>query len=294
MKRIRQIVKRIPGIKHLYRKFIAPILNIYKIFKVYKYDMTRFLKYGGHKPHKESLLAEIIMAYHVVEKGLTMPDMRLGFGKDNLVSLIGKLHKFAESYICDDHQFKHGVAVVAEYLEVHNKKEHQLDDNVVSEITALLKKYPTEASNQIDITREQYFSDLDAPFDKFSVSRHSVRNFEGEVSIEQITKAVKLANNAPSACNRQQCKVHVVTKKEDIDKCLDLQNGNRGFGYLADKLLIVTADVRASWTSECLDVRTNAGIYIMNLCYGLHLNKIGHCLLNWFTPPTQIVHYDGF
>lgn len=42
---------------------------------------------------KESILAHIVMACHVLEKGLTMPDMRLGFGKDNIISLINYIKK---------------------------------------------------------------------------------------------------------------------------------------------------------------------------------------------------------
>lgn len=68
-----------------------------------------------------------------------------------------------------------------------------------------------------------------------------------------------------------------------IKKCFELQGGNIGFGHLTDKLIIITVDLRYSFLTEPLDVRTNAGIIFMNLVYGLHYKKIACCILNWFT-----------
>lgn len=285
MKNIKQLIKKLPGYSFFATKLIRPCFDRIRILFAYKYDMQRFMKYGGHNESEESLMAAIIMSYHVVEKGLTMPNMREGFGRDNIINLISMLQKYGAKYDTSKAQFKYAVAVVAEYFETHKNLKYKLDDDLETKITDLLQKYPIEASQQIEMTRSEYYKDLQSSFTQFSGSRHSVRHFEGKISLEQIKKAVEIANNAPSACNRQPCKVHVVTEKELIEECLALQNGNRGFGHLGDKLLVITADVRASWPSECLDVRTNAGIYIMNLCYGLHLNKVAHCILNWFAPP---------
>lgn len=76
-----------------------------------------------------------------------------------------------------------------------------------------------------------------------------------------------------------------MTDRGLVRKCLALQNGNRGFGHLADKLLILTADLRAVWGAERNDLFTNAGIYLMNLCYALHKNRVAHCMLNWSVSP---------
>lgn len=285
MKIIKSLIKKLPGYRFLAKKIIRPTFNIIQIMSSYKYDLIRFLKYGGHKESEESLIAAITMAYHVAEKGLTMPNMRVGFGHDNLFSLIEMLNKYGTEYNCKNEQFKHAVAVVAEYYETHKTLNYRLENKLEEAITDLLEKWPISPSEQIEMTKSEYYKYVNSDFMLFSNSRHSVRNFEGNISAEQIQKAVEIANNAPSACNRQPCKVHLVSDKEIIKDCLALQNGNRGFGHLADKLLIITADVRHSWPIECLDVRTNAGIYIMNLCYALHYNKVAHCILNWFAPP---------
>lgn len=95
-----------------------------------------------------------------------------------------------------------------------------------------------------------------------------------------------MAQTAPSACNRQPTRVHIIENKELIKQCLSLQNGNRGFGNLADKLLIVTGNLQTVLGSqEYFDLNTNVGIFIMNLSYSLHYYEIAHCILNWYALP---------
>lgn len=287
MSKLRLLAKKIPGLKTFYRSFVLPIRTRIYVWQLYRYDYQRILKYGGHIASRESLIAYITMTYHVIEKGLTMKSMRPGFGKDKVLSLISSLLKYAEAYDINNVQFRHGVAVVAEYKVVHQELDFKLEEELIATIDKLIEKCHIAPSCQIEITREEYYSKLNAPFVSFSETRHSVRSLSGSISNDQIFKAISIANNAPSACNRQPWRVHLISDKGMAAKCLSYQNGNRGFGDLADKLLVVTADVRASWPAESLDVRTNAGIYLMNLCYALHSQKVAHCLLNWFAPPIK-------
>jgi len=286
--KIKKLLKRVPAVKAAYSLVCWAFFDRWRLRKMFAYDRARFLRNSPRsRETKAGALAAIIMTYHVVEKGLTMPEMRLGFGRDVVLSLISALNDFADKYGADEAQFRAAVAVIAEYKKVHADVGFSLDDERSRAIDALLKRVPVEPSHQIEMTREKYWSALDAPFEVFSASRHSVRNFAGTVSIQQIRDAVELANNAPSACNRQYVRVHCVSDHATIQKCLALQNGNRGFGHLADKLLILTADLRAVWGAERNDLFTNAGIYLMNLCYALHKNRVAHCMLNFSTPPIR-------
>ena len=286
-KKLRQVLKNVPGIKPMYFLACRLFLNRWRMRKMFRYDQGRFLK---HSPNsrattKEGALAAIIMTYHVVEKGLTMPDMRLGFGREMILGLVESLNEFADKYGTSEAQFIEAVRVIAEYKKIHEEASFELDEVRSRAISTLLSRVPVEPSSQIEMTRERYWAELESPFETFSASRHSVRHFAGTISEEQIRSAVALANNAPSACNRQYVRVHCVSDREKIRECLALQNGNRGFGHLADKLLILTADLRAAWGAERNDIFTNAGIYLMNLCYALHKNRVAHCMLNWSAPP---------
>ncbi|EIP97609.1 nitroreductase [Opitutaceae bacterium TAV1] len=282
---IKSFIRKIPGVCHYWRA-LDPLRSKWNVYQLFAYDRRRFLKYSRQAYlSREGILASIIAAYHVIEKGLTMPNMRFGFGRDVLLNLIAELHKFADQYGANDQQFRCAVAVIAEYNLVHNDAGFVFDEEREQAIKALLSRFPESPSMQIEVTREQYFSNITAPFDIFSASRHSVRHFEGAISIDQIKRAVALARNAPSFCNRQPCRVHLISSPDEVQRCLALQNGNRGFGHLVDKLLIITSDLRVARNTERNDVYTNSGIFMMNLSYALHRNEVAHCLLNWSVLP---------
>jgi hypothetical protein len=135
-------------------------------------------------------------------------------------------------------------------------------------------------------TADEYWSSLQGPFPQFSASRHCIRNYKGKIREKQIINAVLIANNAPSACNRQPCHVHLVENYNVIMQCLEIQGGNRGFGHLTDKLLVITSDLMSSIRMyERHSSYIDGGIYLMNLCYGLHYNKVAHCILHWSQSP---------
>jgi len=172
---------------------------------------------------------------------------------------------------------------------VHEKNNHILEESLSTLINEVLLKFkniiPTE---QIVMTKENYFKSINSSFADFSNSRRSLRNFSGIIKTSLIEKAVKLAQNAPSSCNRQPSRVYVIQDKNLIKQALDLQSGNRGFGHLADKLIILTAEF-----GGCLNLRerndtyVNGGIYAMNLLYALHYHQIGACTLGWYSQPSQ-------
>lgn len=89
--------------------------------------------------------------------------------------------------------------------------------------------------------------------------------------------------NAPSTCNRQSHRIHLLQTAEAKKTILAIQSGNRGFGDIADQFILITSDLRC-WPSKH---QRNApyvdgGIYLMNLLYCLHHEKIAACTLNLY------------
>ena len=41
------------------------------------------------------------------------------------------------------------------------------------------------------------------------------------------------------------------------------------------------------WIGERNDAFVNGGLFLMNLCYALHWEKIAHCILNWSRTPAE-------
>lgn len=249
------------------------------------YDKELFLEHSNvlHQETQLKYVGRIVLLYHIIEKGLTMPEMRLGFGQSKLINLIDKCSAYQKKYDTNNIQYQHALGVIAEYKKVHEEHQFPLEDELIEKINTLLEKESNlKITQQLIKTKENYFENHLSAFDKFSNSRHSIRNFSGEVKIEQIEEAIRLAQNTPTACNRQPIRVHIIENKELIAEAFKIQNGNRGFGHLVDKLLVITADISSYQDSEERNLPyVDGGMYNMNLLYALHFNKVAAIALNW-------------
>lgn len=256
---------------------------------IYAYDFDRYFKYSGTTKldAKPKMIGKVIQEYHVIEKGLTMPETKLGFGKAMMLSLISNINEYCDAYGLDDVQLRHAIAVVFEYEEFHRARKFDIDEDVRQAID-LLKFRDTgiTSSCQINTTRSDYFSDVDAPFSRFAASRCSVRNYsDAEVPMDLVLDSLRIAMSAPSACNRQSWRPYVFSDKDQISKILQLQGGNRGFGHLANKLILIAGEIGVfGGFGERNACYVDGGMYAMNVLYGLHANKIAACILNCSFP----------
>jgi len=270
-------------------KKVFPISILLVLSIEYTRDYFRYLRHSGvlafFLAGESKLLGSIIADYHVVEKGLTMPETRLGFGKDKVLKLVALCEKYIKKYDKTNKQLIQAVAVLEEYEEFHVERNHALDPGLLARIKALKLDVDSLCpSKQVKVSAEAYFNSANASFDQFSRSRRSVRNYTTqEVSREALINAVDLARSAPSSCNRQASRVYIYEDKETIKKILELQGGNRGFGHLANKVLIVTAELGASHgVFERNMAYVDGGIFAMGVLNGLHFNKILACPLNCY------------
>ncbi len=248
------------------------------------YNAKRFSKYCTRKDSEESLIGYLTMAAHGIEKGFTMPDFRPGFGHDRIIELLDRCEQYISIHDTDNIQIHHIAKVVFEYKLCHERIGYNLDKVVNTKIEHFLSHFKSNLSDTIqkDYTREEYFAHKNDDFSSFSNSRHSCRSFSTEpISIESIDCAVKLAQNAPSACNRQAARVYVIENKDKIKQVLLLHGGNRGFGQTIDKLIVICGYVGCYGVNERDCVYVDCGIFTMNLAYALHYYSIGNCILNW-------------
>lgn len=275
-------------VRYLYNK----ILRRYMVSKAYRYDRRRYLAYSDSFLLKGNieLLGNIIKHYHVIEKGLTMPETRLGFGQKALMRLIGECDHYIKLYGNGDTQLQHCLAVIKEYQDFHLHRNFALPDDVVQSIDRIQSFNSHRfVSSQKVTTRDTYFVCVGESFDTFSNSRASVRHFSNEdIPIERIEAALDLARNTPSACNRQSWRAYVYQDKQQIQGILDEQGGNRGFGHLANKLIVITGELGGfSHSFERNQVFIDGGMYAMNVLYSLHFYKIAGCILNCSTTPER-------
>lgn len=266
---------------------IKKSIKLYRgIAKLYMYDCKRYFKNSMVlDPYKTQgrLLGLITARQHVVEKGLTMPNPRLGFGKENIIALVSLCNEYENRYDVAHEQFVAAISVLKEYIDFHKKRQFKLDKDLLEIILSLIEKYSlVEVHPQIKTTSDAFFSNTSKSFDIFARSRHTVRNYsEEDISEEELRKVIELAQTAPSACNRQPIRVHICDKNIG-QEVLKYHNGNRGFGNLANKVLVITADLSSYMNNNernCAFI--DGGIFVMNLLYALHFYHIGACTLNW-------------
>ena len=275
-------------IKALKKVVPTYVKYLYRAIPDYYYDLKRFYKYAsnqGIKNSEEKYIGHIVKRYHVIEKGLTMPSPRLGFGKEIVSDLISLCNRYIDIYGTTNVQLHNAIAVLLAYIEFHKEKSYTITENIVIAITLLSKKVSDHnilAQQEIHTTKEEYFNDIDKSFEEFSNSRKSVRNYaDKDLTIEKILKAIELARNTPTSCNRQSNRVYIYTDKQKIQEILKLQGGSRGFLELANKLIIVTNELGVyESTRERKQGYIDGGIYTMNLLYTLHYNKVACCVLN--------------
>ena len=223
-------------------------------------------------------------SYHIIEKGLSMPNRRLGFGRDKLLSLINECLRYYDHYGMHG-QLSYAISIIREYDLLHKQQNFKLDNELQTRIDSFLTLFPDIApASQMAFTKKEYFKYREAAFNVFSESRHSMRHFMGSIPIETIERAVDLARNAPSACNKQPTRVYIVTGQNDVSDILKMQQGNRGFGQNIDKIIIVTTQFSGCTRfSERYMPFMDAGIFTMNLLYSLHFYEIGAIPLVWLS-----------
>jgi nitroreductase len=281
--------------KSLKQEIMKNIVKL-RLIRNYYYDFRRFFQWSSVNykviDTQTKLRALITMDYHRLEKGLALKQPKTGFGSD----VIERLSKYLPDYINKygiDETILITVNALQEYYDFNLK--NGLDTEIVKKTIGEVKN---QISNQdldykqggtITVTRNSIWQSGKIDLKDFFNSRHSIREFSSqEVAMEEIEKAVKMAQKTPSVCNRQSCKVYMFSDEESKRKVLSYQNGNRGFGDQASKVLIVTSNLE-HFTSigERNQGWIDGGMFSMSLVYALHSLGLGTCCLNW-----SVTHYQ--
>lgn len=253
-------------------------------------DVRLFNKYkfsDRKQMNKSNFEAHLTKEYHIVEKGLSMPNPRPGFGKPKIIKLISDTKMYIEKY----GKTKVTSSVMSsldQYIKFNIERGEEVTSEYYSTISTFLKENKSDESKNGG-TKELTIADIieatDFDYQKFIISRVSVRDFSDElISDKEIEKIVDLARIAPSVCNRQGWHVHAFNKRTDIDKVLQYQHGNRGFGDKIQVLFLVTSDLQSFTTLEGNEPFIDGGIFSMSLLMAIHSMRMGACAMNTCIP----------
>lgn len=276
-------------------KIFHSIHMVFRDIQYYLFDMINDLKYttlllSVRNYSQEQLLSTLVVACHTIEKGLTMPKRKSSFGQKKVLTIVNYCQHYVDAdFDVHDARFLDCIDILKEYLrdqQNRNVEEHDATRAVRKFLTRFESE--TVSSQLYNIRADKFFEHNEASFDRFSISRRSCRNLLGHVEEDKLKKALDLAMNAPSTCNRQSVRIHLIQSESAKKVIVEMHSGSRGFNELADKFIIVTSDMSA-WESahQRNAPYVDGGIFTMNLLYCLHFYRIGACALNLYLTPTQ-------
>ncbi len=203
---------------------------------------------------------DLTVAYHQVEKGLSLPAPKRPFGqgaRDQMLTLARH-----PSYIDVGQGAREAAENALDALDLWAREERISPATTPAGVTPLPRP----------------------ELGDFFTSRHSCRNYDmtRPVSEEALKAAVNAAQQTPSVCNRQAARVRILTEPARIKAALQLQNGNRGFTDSVPTLAVVTVDRRYfRGPGERNQRWIDGALFAMTLVWGLHAQGLATCMLNW-------------
>lgn len=247
----------------------------YRNYKRWNYNNSRVKTRAAQE-------SKILRQTHMIEKGMSLSHPRKGFGQAKISVLFEMMDEYVDmGFPTEGIPFQNALCVLTEYIDEQHKFGYEN-----AEMIGKLRKYdkyriPNVKAGIVFDTKENLMSYVDRSFPEFFNSRHSMRQFSAQpVSADDIKKAIKIAQKAPTACNRQASKVYMYSDEDTNRKLGMLIAGNTGFDQEVRNYLVVTADVSAFYdTFERNQVYVEAGFFSMALVQALHYYGIGSCVL---------------
>lgn len=271
------------------RNFLSSLKNLLVVWYEGLADYYRYFRFASigktdrrntsYFKHLESL---VIRLYHVIEKGLVIPDheFRPNFAHSMVEQLVRILKDETE---LEQFVSAKQIAAARTALQAYVKRHADMGLSTAVEIPASVLP-PTTHPPQ-EAVRAVSMPNLEdaCTFTRVITSRTSLRDFRPDQapSPEAIEQAVDIARWTPSVCNRQTSRVHYFTGPL-VQELLALQSGNRGFGHRIPALIVVTSDLRLFVNSiERYQAWIDGGMFAMSLLLALHSGGIGTVPLNW-------------
>lgn len=266
-------------------KYLLKLFHMFDLETLFVYDYLKFRKYYSidtfENKDVNQLRAWILMDKHKVEKALSLPNVRENFGFELIQRLHFNLQKYKE-LACVDKYYLLGVGALKAYKDYH--------DNLSINPTALDKIdmniyydfFDNEYSKKVGVSPFEFVDFKNFDFYDFVNKRVSCRNYQNkEVESGIIEYAVKCAIKTPSVCNRQHWKCHIFSGKQK-ENILNLQTGSTGFKECISHIAVITSDLRSFYLpSERYQPYIDGGMFAMSFIYGLHVNGVQSCVLNW-------------
>ncbi|MCF8380668.1 MAG: nitroreductase family protein [Bacteroidales bacterium] len=279
------------------RLFIGKRYNAFT-WLLYEYKLLiNHLGSSDREKTKEKIKANLIIESHVIEKGLSFRDVKVGFRENKIIDLLDTLNNYFLRF--SDRDFCTYILIpIKKYIDFNLKKGHKNSEIIekFEKLTSVIKPdFSMEEGGVISTTRKEIHEKALIDFEGFVNLRFSIRDFSDEpVNFDLIRQAIKIAMKTPSACNRQPWRVHLIKSKEHIINILDYQTGARQFKQQIGCVILVTSTYNSFFGGEFHQPYVNGGLYAMTLIYALHSMGFGTIPLNMGFPYKKLKRLSEF
>lgn len=117
---------------HILNKTINVLKTFFDTFYNHCVWFVRDVKYGMLTHNRDDLENRLLVGGHIIEKGITMPNRRYGFGLGVVQLVESMCNKYMDKYGTDNEQLQFAIDDLREYLQIHKTSGHDLPKEVVS------------------------------------------------------------------------------------------------------------------------------------------------------------------
>lgn len=257
-------------------------------------ELNTLFRYDEEKYRKDNLtnldlateaqlLAFITTNAHVIEKGLSNSKFEPGhaFSIVQLVADSVRLYR-GKGYNLKDLSYINALACLREFYDKHKDTEYK--EEVSQILTGILEEVISEKSligGAEEFLFDTKVNNSEKNFKDLANGRFSVREFsDAPVSKNVILDAIQLATRAPSACNRQPAKIHLIRNKGVISKVLKVQRGVLDYPDPPVLMLVTADDAYYEGAEQRNQGFVDGGLFAMSLLYAIEYKGLAACPLN--------------
>ncbi|QBC02054.1 nitroreductase family protein [Enterobacter cloacae] len=266
------------------------IISLFSLELNFFHDYIKFKKFytkgSQASKDKQKLESWILQDKHRIEKAFSLPQPKMGFGKDVIPRLINNLVEYSKKFGNDQVYFI-GLGSLLSYKKFHEELNSPLPDFFQINIGKIDKDdFLDPQCNLAGYYKKDEINEIEhLSLSSYMRTRRSCRHFDveksDEISDELLKNITQLSITAPSVCNRQHWRIHYFNG-ELKNRVLTFQNGNTGFKENTPYIAVITSDLRAFYsTDERNQPYTDGGIFAMNVMYAMQNFGLASCPLNW-------------
>ena len=224
---------------------------------------------------------------HRLEKGLLMRPRRSVFALNYIEETVNSYKQIASNDVSDEpiaDELKWAHDVLKKYFDVADIS-HPLIKEVRNTFLSVGEIF--EAN---EVCYIPYKRDLNTPppvsyeqILKLAQRRRSVRWYLPKpVPRELIDKAVLVADQSPSACNRQPFKFYIFDDPEWVKKVANMPMGTKGFSHNFPVVIAMVGSLRAYYHERDRHViYIDGSLAAMSLMFALETQGLSSCPINW-------------